>query len=259
MMIPRIGMGTYRLGDYTFNSVMNGIKLGYRHIDTAKLYKNQSAVAQAIYQSGVNRSEIFLTTKIPVKDIENGNIVQCVMEMMSIFPDYIDTILLHAPASTDKLNRESWQTLIDLQKKYQYKIKNIGVSNFDVSHLEDLVGMEVKPSVNQIELSPFLTRDVLVHYCEENKIPIVAHSSLIKGEKFGHELLTKMGKKYEKTEAQILLKWAIQKEFHIIPRTKNPKHLEENNELNFHISGEDMDELSGLNDKEQYATHWKYV
>lgn len=271
------GFGTYRLNGSTYDMVSAALKNGYRHFDTATLYRNEKSVGKAIndYISDndckIDREDLFVTTKIPKWGIEKNLIEQCFLESMdSLNIGYIDLLLLHCPIDVDidnKGNRieSSWKKMEELYEKFGGKIRNIGVSNYKIEHLERVLRVcKIRPYVNQIEVTPFLTRTSLVEYCEMQKIQIVSHSTLTKGEKLDNEALKEISAKYGKTPAQILLKWARQKNFIVIPRTKNCDHLVENIagftnvDINISdISDLDMKALDGLN--ETYSTHPKYL
>jgi len=174
--------------------------------------------------------------------------------MANLGIEYVDLLLLHSPIK-DQL-KTSWHLLEKLHENK--KCRFIGVSNFEISHLETLLKFaKIKPSVNQIELSPFLTREPLVTYCKKNDIFIQAHTSLTKGKKLDHLLLKQFGQKYDVSSAQILLKWGLQNNYTVLPRSSNPDHIKDNKNMNFDLSKEEMMELNNLN--ENYATHPQHL
>lgn len=264
MNIPSFGLGTYKLkkvNDEAYMSVKTALKLGYRHIDTAALYNNEENVGRAIKDSGIPREEIFITTKIQRADIwkgENKMIRSVNRSLKKLGVDYIDQVLLHAPIEEKLL--ESWQIL---EKIYEDgKIRYIGVSNYKIEHLEIILkSCKIKPYTNQIECSPFLTRQKLVKYCADNDIIVVAHSSLTKGEKFDDPCINEIATKYNVTPACILIMWGLFKGFTIIPRTGNIDHLIENYgcsiSSNFLVE-QDIEKLDKL-DEHQFATHPQYI
>lgn len=244
-----IGFGTYKLTpDVAYNMVRKALQLGYRHIDTATLYKNEEAVGRAIRDSGISRSEIFLTTKIQVKDMKKGKIEEAIKASLEKLY-WIDMLVLHAPTEHFV---DDWNKLCKLKEKYP-SVHKIGVSNFDICHLEKL---PILPVYNQIELSPFLLRSNLITYCQKNHITIVSHSPLTKGEKLDHPLLQKIAMKYGIHPAQVMISWAMMKKYIPIFRTSNEKHLEQNRNI-VTLSSEDMLELDNV--KEIFATHPKLL
>lgn len=266
MEIPEIGLGTFRLKDETaYNMTLIALKNGYRQIDTAKLYGNERHVGRAIRDSGVMRKEIFVTTKVWIDDIEKGknSIVRSITNSLrKLGLEYIDLVLLHSPPSDDKIV-ETWKVLEDIKNgivvELEGKIKNIGVSNYDVYHLEILLaGCETKPYVNQIELSPFLTRKVLVDYCKKNGVKIVAHTSLTKGKKFNDIRLAGLARQYECSVPGLLLAWGLSKGFIVLPRTSKAEHVIENiKSLEVKLPENVIEIMDTYNIN--YATHRKYM
>jgi diketogulonate reductase-like aldo/keto reductase len=249
--IPKIGFGTYQLrDDEAYNSVITALNSGYIHIDTAKLYKNEANVGQAIKDSGKSRDVLFITTKVLNKDVIKGKqrILSAFEKSLSdLQTDYVDLLLLHS-AILDKLD-DSWSAL-----EYLYthgKCKMIGVSNFDISDLTflDKLNKTIKPMVDQIELSPFYTREKLVSHCRTNGIIVEAHTSLTRGQKLSHPVIVDMAKKYNISPAQIMLKWALQNNYIILPRSSVVSEIQENiNIPDQEIGSEDMQILNGLNE-----------
>ncbi len=255
MEIPKIGLGTYRLkGKTVYESVLTALKIGYRHIDTANLYGNEKEIGDAILTSKVRREEIWITTKIKVKDIEKGKdamLASVLNSLSNLKTEYIDLVLLHGP--TDNL--KGWQYLAEIYLEIG-KIRYIGVSNYDIPHLQELKNCKVKPYVNQFEVNPYLDRNYLIDYCQRNNIIVVAHSSLVKGEKFSDEKLKALEKKYNIAASKLLLAWALSKNLIVIPRSSKEKHISENFfQIDFEISI-----LKNLNTfDENYITHPQYV
>jgi diketogulonate reductase-like aldo/keto reductase len=247
MSIPKIGIGTYRLNpETTYRIVLEGLKLGYRHIDTAALYRNEEAVKKAIEDSKIPRDEIFVTTKIHVDDIKRWRVREAFMVSLKKLGK-IDLVLLHGPVACWL---RGWKELVKIQK--EGLVSEIGVSNFRVDELDDC---EVKPKYNQIEITPFLPRFELVKYCAEHKIQIIAHSSLTKGFAFKNKILVEMAKRLDSTPAQILLSWGVQRGFCVLPRTSNIVHLRENRKI-IEIPPVDMEKLN--NTDERMITHRRW-
>jgi diketogulonate reductase-like aldo/keto reductase len=264
--IPKIGLGTYCLkGIDAYNMTLAALNHNYRHIDTAKLYRNEKEIGRAIKDSGIPRREIFITTKIWIDDIEKGRskIIQSVMKSLkNLDTDYIDLVLLHAPPHDDKI-AETWKVLEDIYNKsvvgLENKVKHIGVSNYDVHHLQILLdNCRIKPYVNQFEVSPFLTRKELVNFCNMKGIKIVAHTSLIKGKKFDDIELKKLAESNGMSISNLLLCWALHKNFIILPRTSKIEHLQDNIKCLDRKIDQNVIELMDTYNI-NYAIHRKYL
>jgi diketogulonate reductase-like aldo/keto reductase len=281
MDLPIIGLGTYQLKNDTSDAITRAISCGYRAIDTATLYRNEKKVGQAIrdsLKSGIiKRSDIFVTTKVPKWHITDGKIRESIVESLRVLNiEYIDLILLHNPIDvvrdwielynvTNELNDAHILKSDEKQNEDGYVngklIRHIGVSNFGINDLKLIIdenqkynnNININIYCNQFEVTPFLQRRELVAFCRENNIRIVSHSTLTKGEKLNHPELVKMGERNGKTSAQILLRWAIQMGFHVIPRTHEIKYLQENKDLDFVLCEDDMTILESL--EEGFATH----
>lgn len=247
---PQIGLGTYRLGDQTERVCLKALELGYRHIDTASIYRNEEAVAKAIKLSGIPREQVFVTTKISMADIEEGCVRQATERALTIFGQ-IDLLLLHGPTANlqsawDELRRISANEAID----------EIGVSNFDVRHLE-LIAHDC-PAWNQIELSPFLQRKKLAAYCAQGGVHVVAHSLLTKGQKLQHSIIQKTAHAHDSSAAEILIAWTLQRGYRAIPRSTNSEHLAVNlRASSVFLSESETEELDSL--EEGFATHPQHL
>lgn len=248
--IPKIGFGTYQLrGDVAYSSVICALNAGYAHIDGAKLYKNEEDVGRAIQDHGTPRNKLFLTTKVLNKDQIRGKeriLREFEKTLKALRTDCVDLLLLHNPLMD--YVAESWKVL-----EYLYMHKKchmIGVSNFEISDLKYFEGKAtVKPMVNQIELSPFYVREQLVEYCRKNNIIVEAHTSLTRGEKLKHVVLCKMAEKYKVSSAQIMIKWALQKDYIILPRSSDREQIRENISTMVDISEDDILILNELDEK----------
>lgn len=255
--IPLLGLGLFQSppGEFTKNAVHNAFEAGYRHVDTAKIYGNEPAVGQAIRDSVIPRSEIFVTTKLFNTDHGYDSTIKAYTEsLQKLGLDYIDLYLVHWPVEGIRL--ETWKAMETLLK--EGKCKAIGVSNYMVRHLEELLANgSVVPAVNQIELHPYnyLSKKEVVSFCRANGIQLEAYSPLTKGRKLNDPKLINIATKYAKTSAQILIRWALQHEFVVIPKSSNKDRIFENaNIFDFSISGEDMTFLDALN--EDLITSW---
>jgi 2,5-diketo-D-gluconate reductase B len=257
MEYPKINIGTYRLFEKTSDSINYALSNGYRGIDTASLYKCENLIGDYLTKNEINRNEIWVTSKLnpKVMDLDESKIIESIYKTLSdLNMKYLDLFLIHCPNSN---NIKCWNIIEKLKK--QGIFKNIGVSNFDIKDLEEIKNFSSEPIfTNQIELSPFLKRNKLCEYMKENNIIISAHSSLAKGEKMNDPLLLRMADKYKKTPAQIMLQWALQNEYHIMPRSSDEKHIIDNININnqFKIDDIDMNELNNYD--VVHITHPKY-
>lgn len=252
--IPAVGLGVYQIDSNDCKElVLSALKDGYRHVDTAKVYGNEEAVGQAIKESGIQRSELFITTKLWNSDHGYQQTLDaCQNSLKRLGLDYVDLYLIHWPVANKRL--DTWKAMEKLYETGQAKA--IGVSNYMVHHLEELLAnCKIKPFVNQIELSPYLTREDVVKYCQKNDIIVEAYSPLTKGIKLKDQKLVDIAKQYNKSTAQLLLRWALQKGYVILPRSSKSDRITENAQLfDFHISAKDMEKLDSFN--EGLTTGW---
>lgn len=251
--IPFIGFGTYQMKKQTaYQPTLDALKIGYRHIDTAQFYDNEAEVGQAIKDSGIPREEIFITSKLEIGNFGYENTVKSFKESVAnIGSDYIDLFLLHWPV--EKYRIESWKALEVMYK--EGNALSIGVSNFTVAHLEELIAAtEIVPAVNQVEFSPYLYQKELLEYCKEKEIVLEAYSPLTQANKLGDPKLMEIAKKYKKSTAQILVKWVIQHDAVVLPKSSNKDRIKENADVfDFKISDEDMTTLDGFNENLRYS------
>ena len=227
--IPKIGLGTWRMeGSTCRDAVSTALDLGYRHIDTAQAYSNEREVGQAIEHSNVDRDEIFLTTKVWPMNRKRADIVNSVNESLTkLGTEYVDLLLIHWPnplASTGEVMR----TLSDLQN--DGLTRHIGVSNFDAEQLETArEKATVDVFTDQVQFHPFNPQEELLEYCQENDVLLTAYSPLAHGGAMHDHVLTELGKKYDKTPAQVALRWVTQQEKVVtIPKSTSEEHLEQN-------------------------------
>lgn len=252
--IPCVGFGTWRLpeAEDTVDTIKTAIDCGYRHIDTAHSYDNEISVGKAIRTCGLNRNELFVTTKL-----SNGNhgyentMKEFEISMNKLDIDYFDLYLIHWPRPLairnqwKELNEGTWKAFEELYKAG--KVKAIGVSNFLDTHLEVLLETAtVAPMVNQLELHPrYVQRDV-VGYCKDHRMIVEAWSPLIKGQ-LDHPVLIELAKRHNKSAAQILLGWSIQNGFLPLPKASSKERMMENADIfDFTLSEEDIDSLKVL-------------
>lgn len=255
--IPYFGLGVFQCtaGHETKNAVTYAFEAGYRNIDTARFYGNEKSIGEAVRENGIPRSEIFITTKLWNSDHGYESALRAFDKSFSALDiDYIDLYLVHWPVQGLRL--DSWRAMEKLLE--DGRCKAIGVSNYMVPHLEELFDhCEIKPAVNQIELSPFnyLSRKAVCDFCTENGIVLEAYSPLTKGKKLNDPNLKRIAEKYNKTTAQVLIRWALQKNFVVIPKSSRKERIYENADVfDFNISEEDMDFLDNLD--ENLMTSW---
>lgn len=245
--IPNLGLGVYQIppGQPTEQTVLWALEAGYRHIDTASFYKNEQEVGAALRKSGIPREEIFVTTKLwPTDFFSAEKAFHKSRERLGL--DYVDLYLLHWPSPFGK--DRAWKVL---EKLYAEKwIRAIGVSNYSVSRLKTLLERaSVVPMVNQVEFSPFNYKKDLLTFCQAKGIQLEAYSPLTRGTRLDHPLLTEIAHRSGKTIAQVLLRWAIQHDVVVLPKTQRKERLVENSQIfDFELSSEDMRALDGLNE-----------
>jgi len=255
--IPNLGFGTFLIKPLqTQQAVSAALKLGYRHIDTAQLYGNEREVGRALRNSGLEREEVFVTTKLWESEWGYRKASGAIQDRLAeLDMEYIDLLLLHTPGNP-QLRAETWKALESAFS--QGHLRAIGVSNFGVGHLEKLAATtEVLPAVNQIELTPFLQRKKLVDYCKSHDILLEAYSPLCKGStsKMGRAEVVKIAEQLGVTPAQVLLRWSIQRGFVPLPKTANPGRMAENLDVyGFQLDTENMRVLDSL--EENFVTAW---
>ena len=250
VQMPLVGFGTFMLGGETCkNAVSEAIKNGYRMIDTAEAYGNEKEVGEGIKQSGIDRKELFLVTKLNFKSYENAE--QTVMQSLeNLQTDYIDLLLLHWPFAN---YYAAWRVL---EKLYaEGKVRAIGVSNFEPDQLLDLTAYnKVVPAVNQIETNLYCQRSTERSWMDKKQIAHMAYAPLGQGnrnEMFKEPVVLALTEKYGKTSAQILLRFLMQKGIAIIPRSTKPEHIKENfNLFDFALTADEMAQLTALDKKE---------
>ncbi|MFN7118918.1 MAG: aldo/keto reductase [Saprospiraceae bacterium] len=246
--MPLLGLGVYNMYHTEAEAaVEKALEIGYRLIDTAALYNNESEIGNAIRRSQVPRNAIFLTTKVGNNDQGYDNTLRAFdISSKKLNADYIDLYLVHWPIKATR--RETWQAL---ERLYQEKrVRAIGVANYLVPFLEELkTYAEVVPTVIQVEFSPYLFLADLLQMCKKSGIVLQAYSPLVRGQKMDDPKLLHLAKRYDKTPAQMILRWAIQLGVSTIPKSSNPQRLQENFDIwDFAISPEDMLQLNHFNE-----------
>lgn len=263
--IPSIGLGVYLTpANVVEDVVFQALETGYRHLDCARYYKNEHEVCNGIAKwlkanpAKNKREDVFYTTKIFDTDhgyeLTKKAIADSLDKAAAI--DYIDLVLIHSPQSNSEKRHGSWMALQEAVESG--KVKNIGVSNYGIKHLEELLSYEdlkITPAVNQIELHPWLTRQELVKFCQSKNITVEAYSPLVRGKKFDDPTLLKLADKYDKSVAQILINWSLDKGFVALPKTTTISRLLPNLESSqFKLSSEDLAILDSLD--ENYTSGW---
>ena len=246
--IPSIGFGTYKSGsnEETEENVKYALNEGYRLIDAAYFYGNEIGVGRGIKESSVDRSEVFVVTKLWNDDHGYNKTMEAFNRSLeNLQLDYIDLYLIHWP---NKLNAETWRAFEDLYK--MGKVKSIGVCNFKKTHLEELKKTaQVMPMINQIEIHPLNNKAEMIDYCRDNNIELMAWSPIMRGKLFENEDMIKLSEKYKKSVAQIILRWHIQRGVIPIPKSSNKGRIKENFDVfDFNISNEDMKFINSLNE-----------
>ena len=246
--IPRLVFGVYRAaqGDETKNAVLNALEVGYRHIDTASAYGNEESVGEAIKESGLKREEIFLTTKLFNSDMRAHRQMDAFKESLDrLKVDYVDLYLIHWPVPGVYL--ESWKVLEEIYNKGLAKA--IGVSNFLQHHLDDVIAHgSIVPAANQVEFSPLWQDNLLIQYCREKNIAFEAWGPLAAGELIGDRTTGDIGAKYGKTGSQVILRWMLQKNIIVFPKTVHKSRMIENADIfDFELSDEDMAIIDNMN------------
>ncbi|AUM63614.1 aldo/keto reductase [Brevibacillus sp. 7WMA2] len=250
---PWLGLGVYKAEDgaEVEQAIHMALEAGYRSIDTAAIYENEAGVGKAIRDSKIPRDEIFVTTKVWNTEQGYESTLQAFdASLQKLGLDYIDLYLVHWPVPGKY--KETWRALETLYKKGL--VRSIGVSNFHIHHLEDLLSVcEVKPMLNQIEMHPYLIQKELRQYCEQNGIYVEAWRPLMRGN-LEVPLLQEMAERYQKTPAQIVLRWDLQHNVLVIPKSVKKERIIENAGLfDFELTDADMALLDGLNRDQRFG------
>ena len=253
--IPIFGLGTYLSteGNQAIEAINYALEAGYRHIDTAAFYFNEESVGKAIRESSYERKDIFVTTKLWNNDHGYDKALQAFdLSFKKIDLEYIDLYLIHWPV--ELLRNETWRAL---EKIYdEGLVRAIGVSNYTIRHLDELLKVcDVPPAVNQVEYHPFLYQKELRDFCRGKNIVLESYSPLTKGNRINDENLAIIAKEYRRSPAQILVRWNLEQNVVVIPKSSNRERIIENASVfDFSIKAEDMDRLNALN--EDYRCTW---
>ena len=247
--IPRLGLGVYQAppGESTLRAVKYALDVGYRHIDTAWLYGNEGDVGKAILESSIEREEIFITTKVWNSDQGyRSTLAACERSLQRLGLAYVDLYLIHWPVESQ--NNNTWKAMIQLLR--EGKTRTIGVSNYEIFHLQEIFqNFDVIPSVNQVEFHPFLYQEKLLEFCKNSNIQLEAYSPLTRGQRLNHPTLVDLAKKYDKSPAQILIRWSLQHGLVVIPKSIRKDRIRENIQVfDFQLEETDMKLLNSLNE-----------
>jgi len=244
--MPLLGLGTWGLdGDRCYRTVREALSLGYRHIDTATMYRNEEEVGRAVRDSGLRRNQVFITTKVASwEQGYEGTLDACRGSLQRLGVEAIDLYLIHWPVAGK--NVDTWRAMEELLAKG--RCRAIGVSNFSIPQLEELMEKgTVVPAVNQIELNPFVYDREMLDFCDRNGIQVIAYSPLTRGTCLQERTLLEVAQAYRKSAAQVLLRWALQKGVAVIPKASSVEHLRENRDVfDFELYNGDMDKLDAL-------------
>lgn len=246
--MPLLGLGVYDMhAAEATEAVRFAIETGYRLIDTAAMYGNEIQIGEGVRQSGIPRDEIFITTKVNNPDQGYDQTLKAFDESLKkLNTEYIDLYLIHWPIK--KKRKETWKAIEVL---YQNKrVKNIGVANYLLPFLKELEEYaNIVPAVNQMEFSPYLYLENELHYCNQHEIILQAYTPLVRGQKFNDPRLQALALKYQRTPAQIILRWAIQQRISSIPKSSNPTRIKENfNIFDFEIDMLDIQAMNNWNE-----------
>ncbi|MDW8798443.1 aldo/keto reductase [Staphylococcus pseudoxylosus] len=253
--MPIVGLGTFRVenNDECAASVKHAIENGYTHIDTAMIYENEDKVGQGIAEglasTGLKRSDLFITSKLWLDDYGRQNVANAYETSLNkLGLDYLDLYLMHWPGTDEALMIDTWQGMEDLYKND--KVKNIGVSNFNIEHLEALLAqVSIKPVINQVEFHPYLLQSSLNRYLEVQNIHMESWSPLMNAQILEDKTVNAVAKEVGKSPAQVIIRWNIEHGVVVIPKSVTPSRIEENiNVFDFALTAEQIEKLDNLNE-----------
>ncbi len=254
--IPKLGLGTWFISDKDAGqAVKDAVQIGYRHIDTAQAYQNESGVGDGIRACGVKRDEIYVTTKLAAEVKSYKEAAASIdQSLKTLRLDYIDLMIIHSPQPWAEFggdnryfegNREAWRALEEAYKAG--KLRAIGISNFEKADIDNILeSCAVKPMVNQILAHISNTPEALIKYCKDNDILVEAYSPIGHGELLKNQEVKKKAEKYGISVPQLGIRYCLQLDLLPLPKTANPKHMKTNAEVDFEISGEDMELLKNM-------------
>ena len=264
VMIPQLALGTWLIDDdKVTDAVKSALQMGYRHIDTAQAYGNERGVGEGVRQSGIPRDEIFITSKVAAEHKSYESAAKSIDDTLALMKmDYLDMMIIHSPQPWKEVNQsenrykkenqEVWRALEDALEAG--KLRAIGVSNFLEEDVQNILKTaRIKPQVNQILAHISNTPLDLIQYCQNEGIAVEAYSPVAHGEALKNEKIVAMAKKYGVSVAQLCIRYCIQLDMIVLPKTANPDHMRENADLDFEISQEDMKELLAIDKIQDYG------
>ena len=245
--MPLFGLGVWaaQSGQETYDAVLYALKTGYRHIDTAEMYGNEKDVGKAVVDSGINRAEVFVTTKLWDSGLGYDHALKAFdVSLQKMNLDYVDLYLIHWPENRSQL--KIWRALERIKK--EGRTRSIGVSNFAPKHLKELLVVDSEhPVVNQVELSPFLQQKQIYSFCQKENIHLTGYCPLSRGNRFNDTILSRIAKETKKSAAQVMIRWALQRGHTVIPKSVSPARIEENADVfDFNLNNQQMKILDGL-------------
>ena len=251
--MPKLGLGVYKISDEEVAEVMHhALQVGYRSVDTAQFYENEQGVGKAIQKSNIPREDLFITTKVWNSHHGYDKTMQAFNESLEkLALDYIDLYLIHWPTPMFDQYVETYKALEEIYN--DGRVKAIGVSNFNIEHLERIMDeCNVKPTVNQVECHPYFQQKELKAFCKENDIFVEAWSPLARGAVLKDEMINNIAKNHGKTAAQIILRWHLQEDTIVIPKSVTPSRIRENFDVfDFALSEEEMVQMQALDRNER--------
>jgi diketogulonate reductase-like aldo/keto reductase len=240
--MPLLGLGVWQIPDGrpTEQAVRWALEAGYRHVDTAALYRNEDGVGRALRDSGVPREELFVATKFRPRDPDPERAVEASLRLLGL--DYVDLYLWHWPSGSPTRHWAAFERIAQ-----RGLARAVGVSNFSAGQLAALQDADVPPAVNQVEFSPFQFRRALLAACEDSGVVLEAYSPLTRGRDLTDRVITGIAERHGRTPAQVVLRWAVQRAIPVIPKSANRDRIEQNARLfDFALPAEDMDALDAL-------------
>ncbi len=253
--MPRLGLGVWQSapGEETRRAVAAALACGYRLVDTARAYRNEADVGAAIRESGIPRREVFVTTKLWNADHGYDRALRAIDQSLeSLGMEQVDLYLVHWPV--EGLRQDTWRAMEKILA--DGKARAIGVSNYTVRHLDELLARAKEPpSVNQVEFNPFLHQRALLEHCRAKGVQLEAYGPLVRGHRMDHAVVAAVARKHRRTPAQVLLRWGLQHDVVVIPKSVRPERIRENADVfGFALDADDLAKLDGLD--EGYRTSW---
>ncbi len=254
--MPYFGLGVFKTQDglEVENSVKWALESGYRHIDTAAIYKNEKGVGNAVKASGIPRNELFITTKAWNDNQRNNTVMEGFEESLELLQtDYVDLYLIHWPVKGKYT--ATWKVMEEIYRSGRARV--IGVSNFLQHHLEDIFKIaEIKPMVDQVECHPYLVQQPLIDFCQAHSIAFEAWSPIMRGAVNDIPLLKELSAKYKKTPVQIVLRWDLQKGIITIPKSVHLERIKSNADIfDFELQADDIHHIDALHKNERFGAH----